>query len=775
MQSIGRYRVDHKIGSGTQGDVYLCTDPKLKREVAIKLLHSTAFNKSTAQLIEQEAQALSLFQHQNIVSIYDIGESAGQSFIVFEYVKGQLLDEWLTDKAHRLENKLKIMSGIIKAVALAHQAGVIHRDIKPQNIIIDSEGTPKLMDFGISMLLGDDASSQDILGTAGYMAPEYIRKNIVTPRLDVFALGAVCYQVLTGMPAFSGRSANEIHQKVLRGEVEAPSELSSAVSKQLDEFCLKSLAVDPSDRYEDATDMLLDLQICIASATEEQGLNSHGKATLEFIYRRMQRRHDFPALADSIRSINELQATSQKDAERLASVIVNDFSLTNKILKVVNSAYYGGFSGKINTVSRAIVVLGVESVRSIAASLIFFEHMSNKGLAVKMKKMMASSMFRALLAEQITRHTSNSGVEETFLCAMFLQLGQTLVSYYLPEEDQEIARGIKRGEYTEKEIVRQVLGVSYEEVGAYVAAEWNFPDMIIDVIRTPDPQSNKKPTTDEERFRLTTHFAEKYQSRLIAGDDDESIIESFSSYQKSLGIAPEKIQASLKVTRKQFADVAQSLFTQSNMRTMLSSLQGELPEAVAQQMKASESMELDQILAAQTTQKLDAETILTNGLQEVSNIMLTSGSVSQVFITVLESLYRAMEFRQVFLCLQKANVFYARLGFGGNIKTQLKEFSYILDNEKNVFTLSLKKGVDIYIADVNAKKIRKDIPNWFNRFTDAGSFVLFPLMLNNRPVGFIYGEFSQPEQLKLKPEIFNLIKSLRNQMILALKSQDKRT
>lgn len=509
MKTIGRYIPKRKIGSGNQGTVYLCEDPKLKRNVAIKLLNKTLLGDADdSAAFEAEAQALGKFQHQNIVSVYDVGKYQDRPYIVFEYVEGQLLNEKIKDSKLQLPQIIELMAGITAGVAKAHQSGVVHRDLKPQNIILNAEGTPKIMDFGIAMLIEGSQKSENLVGTPRYMAPEYIRQQVVSPGIDVFSLGAVFYEMLTGNPAYAGSSVSDVLARILIGPPKKPSTLNDLSDDVIDGICLKSLAANSRDRYQDAGKLLEVIKAYQKDHDQVVSVDNEGKATLEFLYRRMQRKKDFPALADSIRAINELQSNSEKDAEKLAAVIVNDFALTNKILKVVNSAYYGRFAGKISTVSRAIVVLGVDSVRSMAASLIFFEHMSNKAVARKLKKLMASSLFRAVFAEEMAATSGLQGVEETFLCAMFYQLGTALVAYYLPEEDQEIERMLAKEGMTETEVCMQVMGVTYEDVGAFVAQQWNFPEVIVSSMERVEPGKLVKPKSDQDRYRLFSQLSE---------------------------------------------------------------------------------------------------------------------------------------------------------------------------------------------------------------------------------------------------------------------------
>ena len=778
MRTIGRYEPQKQIGSGSQGTVYLAEDPKLKRNVAIKMLNKGLMGSHGDSLaFEQEAQALGRFQHQNIVSVYDLGHFEDRPYIVFEFVEGELLSDVIDKGSMDMLQVVEMMEGITSGVAKAHQNGVVHRDLKPQNIIISEDGTPKIMDFGIAMLVEENQQSEYLVGTPRYMAPEYVRQKMVSPGIDVFALGAIFYEMLTGNPAFAGQSTSDVLARILVGPPKPPSTINDKADDVIDGICLKSLAANSRDRYADAGKLNEVLQAYLKDHAEVISVDSQGKATLEFLYRRMQRKKDFPALADSIRAINQLQSNSKEDAEKLAALIVNDFALTNKILKVVNSAYYGTFAGKISTVSRAIVVLGVDQVRSMAASLIFFEHMSNHAVASKLKRLMASSLFRAVFAENMAASADMPDVEEAFLCSMFYELGQALVAYYLPEEDREIERLIARGDKTETEASMHILGVRFEDVGAFVARQWNFPDIITQGMERLPPGKPQAPNSPLDNYRLMTQMSDKATRVLSEGGSVADVQKVVSRYTAVLPVKTNAVEGVVDIVRDNFSKMSQKLAQDKTVDHHVLKLQGNAgteSEAVSSS-PAAGSFNIDSVLneevGADDTQEMDIESVLSQGLQEATSILLETGDVSQVFNTVLETLYRGLQFRRVFLFLAKDGAYTARLGFGEQIKEMLSSFKVTLGSERNIFSVSLKKGVDIYIADVNLEKIRKDMPKWYYDKTDAGSFVLFPLILKDRPVGFIYGEFAGPNQLKLENKVFNLIKSLRNQMILALRQK----
>ncbi|MEJ2214951.1 MAG: HDOD domain-containing protein [Gammaproteobacteria bacterium] len=548
-KTIGRYQVAGQIGEGSQGTVYLAEDPKLKRNVAIKMLD------------------------KNLIT----GQSA---YIVFEYVEGELLSDYIKSNQPDLSEIIELMMGIAAGVAKAHQNGVVHRDLKPQNIILNEEGIPKIMDFGIAMMIEEGSTSHQVVGTPRYMAPEYVRQKVVTPGIDVFSLGAIFYELITGNPAFAGASTSEVLAKILVGPPQPPSRVNSIADDVIDGICLKALAANPRDRYQDAGKLYEVLKNYIKDNAQVASVDGHGKATLQFLYRRMQRKKDFPALAGSIRAINQLKSNSKEDAEKLAALIVNDFALTNKILKVVNSAYYGSFSGKISTISRAIVVLGVDQVRALAASLIFFEHMSNQAVAVKLKRLMASSLFRAIFSEQISEQAKIENTEEAFLCSMFYQLGQALVAYYLPDEDQDIERMRARGEKTETEITLQVMGVTFEEVGAFIARQWNFPTTIVNNIKKPEPGKPQKANSPDEKYRLITYMSEEATKALADGGSQEDVENVLKRYSEVLPVKPGMAEGVMALVRENFGRMSQTLLKEKNLDNKIANLQGRQTEAI---------------------------------------------------------------------------------------------------------------------------------------------------------------------------------------------------
>ncbi|MCU7844513.1 MAG: HDOD domain-containing protein [Candidatus Thiodiazotropha sp. (ex Monitilora ramsayi)] len=789
LKQIGRFQVGRVLGSGNQGTVYLCHDSELERRVAIKLLNNSLPETS----FRDEARAMSRLQHPNIVSIYEMGDHQGSHYLVFEYVEGDLLSETIAGKPLELSQALNIFQGLLEGVAEAHKAGIVHRDLKPSNIIINRDQLPKIMDFGIARLLTEGRGpDQQLIGTPRYLAPEYIQHGEVGPQADVFALGLILDEMLTGMPVFSGNKQQMIIDAILKLDPLPPSQFNKAVDEKLDQFILKALEKDPALRYGDAAEMLQAYNAMRNPTAAKIKLEDEASGTVEFLLRRMNRKSDFPALSNSVRSINAMTYASDKDVNQMAGVIVKDFALTNKILKVVNSAYYGRFSGSIGTVSRAVVVLGTQAIRSLAASLIFFEHIENKAQADKLRELVTTAMFRATLAHHVADEIDQAESEAYFLTGLLQDLGQLLVAFYLPEESKEIERLVEAEGQVSLAAQHQVLGVSFEKIGIEIAKQWNFPKSLIDSLK--GWQGDHKPVNRVDRRRLVTAFAHEAMETMVAsGPEDKEAMEVLTKkYAKGLNLNQKKITRMARHTVNDFEEMAKVLSTdmsQDFVRRLTSVAENlppqEKPDKVQKQAVESDGLGETQILNGEGTEShtqvsetgpatetpADAETLLMDGLQEVTGMLVGEHSVSEIFNVVLETMYRAVGFHRVVLALldRKSGSMAGRLSFGDADEIFIQKFRFPIAYSVDVFHGALKNAVDVYIADTTEKKIQADIPDWYKQISNAGSFLLFPLVINKRPVGLIYADHMQPHGLEIDKKRLNLLKSLRNQIVLAVR------
>lgn len=259
----GRYLILGNIGSGGMANVFLARDLILDREVAIKVLRYDFLNDQSAiRRFQREMLASTELVHPNIVTVYDAGQEGETQFLVMEYVKGMDLKRYIqTQYPIPYGRIVDIMQQILSAVSLAHQHRIIHRDLKPQNILIDESGTVKITDFGIAVALSETSITQtnSMLGSVHYLSPEQARGSMATNQSDIYAIGIILYEMLTGKVPFDGESAVTIALKHFQEEIPSVRLYDRNVPQSLENVVLKATAKDPIDRYQSAEEMSADL------------------------------------------------------------------------------------------------------------------------------------------------------------------------------------------------------------------------------------------------------------------------------------------------------------------------------------------------------------------------------------------------------------------------------------------------------------------------------------------------------------------------------------
>ncbi|KRM56344.1 Stk1 family PASTA domain-containing Ser/Thr kinase [Lacticaseibacillus sharpeae] len=258
-----RYQLTQTLGEGGMANVYLAHDLILDRDVAVKVLRLDLQNDpDTLRRFRREAMATLELSHPNIVNIYDVGESNGQQYLVMEYVKGTDLKKYIAlNFPIPYARVIALMTQILSAVQTAHDHHIIHRDLKPQNILVDENGTAKITDFGIAVALSDNSMTQtnSLLGSVHYLSPEQARGSMPTRQSDIYALGIILYEMLTGTVPFEGESAVSIALKHFQQDVPSVRDFDPRIPQALENVVLKATAKEPAQRYTSASAMSADL------------------------------------------------------------------------------------------------------------------------------------------------------------------------------------------------------------------------------------------------------------------------------------------------------------------------------------------------------------------------------------------------------------------------------------------------------------------------------------------------------------------------------------
>ena len=253
-----RYEIIARIGAGGMADVYKAQDHKLNRLVAVKVMKAE-FREDTGfvQRFQKEAQAAAKLSHPNVVNVYDVGEDRGLYYIVMELVEGITLKNYIQKKGKlSVKEATSIAIQVSLGLEAAHNRGIIHRDVKPQNIMISTDGKVKLSDFGIAKAMNSNTITANVMGSVHYLSPEQAKGGYVDARTDIYSLGIVMYEMLTGKVPFDGENAVSVAMMHINSDVPAPSKLNTAVSHTMDEIVMKAAARSPEQRYSSADELI---------------------------------------------------------------------------------------------------------------------------------------------------------------------------------------------------------------------------------------------------------------------------------------------------------------------------------------------------------------------------------------------------------------------------------------------------------------------------------------------------------------------------------------
>jgi len=297
IPDIGKYQIIELVGEGAMGVVYKARDSILDRTVAVKVMNEAiARQEDLRKRFLREAQAAASLQHPNVVSIYDLGDVSGHLYIAMEFVQGIDLEKLLeSDQPLSLQAKLDIAIDVLTGLTFAHKRGIIHRDIKPANIRVTEDGRAKIMDFGVAHLASSSMTTTgSFLGTPSYMAPEQITEGQTTPQTDIFATGAVLFQLLTQMKPFEAPTLQNLFFRIITEKPKKVSELMPGLPTTLDRIVEKAMAKEPSERYASALDMANDLSAVRAklsgpSYPESVSLSASVSSAIEQVRRKQSK------------------------------------------------------------------------------------------------------------------------------------------------------------------------------------------------------------------------------------------------------------------------------------------------------------------------------------------------------------------------------------------------------------------------------------------------------------------------------------------------------
>lgn len=779
-RQIGRYELRGELGRGAQAVVWLAHDPRLQRDVALKLLSADADASMRHEWLN-EARACSTLKHPNVVPVFEADEDAGQPYLVFEYVEGGTLSALLKSRPRLpAREAVGLMLGVLDALAAAHDQGIVHRDLKPSNILLGGDGRPRVMDFGIAARVqrgNGRAEPHDgrIVGTPGYISPEAARGEAPQPAMDVFAAGVMLGEMLSGGPLLKERDPWRAIQRVQTEDLKIAA--GGDVDEALRAIVQRALCRDAAHRFDTASALHEALEHWLNP--DHQTLDT-SHATLEFLLRRMRHKSDFPALSSSVVRIQRLAGSDTESLGTLSDEILKDVSLTNKLLRMVNTVHFTAVTGEqISTVSRAVALVGMAGIRNMALSVILLEHMHDKDHAALLKEEFLRALMAGTLASDLTPQARQS--EEAFLSAMFQNLGRLLTEYYFPEEAQRIRQLVVGPKAVTRDIAaKKLLGLSLDDLGVGVARAWGLPETLQKAMRLPAgevPTRRIDPWAEGgvERMRWLARGANEFTDAMLLHEGEqqtEALARVADHYAPALGLDTRDVLQVASGARTRLSHLAQAMgLSVAPGAAARRLLQAPPSPAALQKAQADADAPTVAIAAAPLLAEGSPLVRLSSGLETVRTAVNGRAMrVNEVLNLVLETLQRSLDLRTVVFCLRdaKGEFLVGRVGLGAGAVELPALFRVALrvTAQPDLFSAVCARGADLLIAD--SRTVAPRLPVWFREKVAAPTFLLLPLMLKGAPVGLIYADRSQANSLVLGKTELMLVRGMRDQAVTAL-------
>ncbi len=537
---------------------------------------------------------------------------------------------------------------------------------------------------------------------------------------------------------------------------------------------------------ESAVDEVLELtpqQIADQAVAEEA---AEREAQLQRLLERMQRNADFPSLRDSIRSIQGVARSESAHLRTLTEQVLGDPALSNKLLRMINTAYYSSVGGgTIDSLSRAVALMGFAPVAMLASSLTLFDRLPKGPDGARVQKEFGRALLAAMLANQFCPVRQQE--ESAYVVALFQNLGTMLAWMHFPQEAAEIEAITDQIEgadhQTLQQTSRKVLGISYEDLAVEVTRSWGWPESLQLSLRRLEPLDPEKPASKEEFLRMVCTAANRLAQQLEQIDDPAALEQCLNKFKQRyavpLGLDGDDLPERVEAARTAWGDLALVLG--------FSRLQPKKPKALAhtgsrskEESKTAVSSSKSPARAAGASRRPNAAAqrsdpavaaALASALSSISQQAMSDTPLADVLQMVMNLLRDSLKLRRVIICLRDSSTgeLVGRHGVGDKAAKLAPLFRIPMRPPADLMGLLCAKQADTLISDTSDPIIVKRLPDWFKQQVKAPCFVLLPLSMGDQPIGLIYGDCSEGDSLSINDNELTLLKALRNQLVMAMR------
>lgn len=520
---------------------------------------------------------------------------------------------------------------------------------------------------------------------------------------------------------------------------------------------------------------------------------------LAALLRRLGDKPGFSSMSDSIAAINEITNAEDQNIDDLVGTIVKDFGLTSSILRVANSATYRVSSSGVTTVSRAINLLGFSTLREIALTVTLFSQMKDRSGAREIKDAFLRAHLAGSLAREAGRLFLPKNAEEVYVYALIHSIGRILTLLYFADEVRHIHDLIEREACSEEEAAQRVLGVGYARLGQAVAEQWRFPTSLVRSLQPLPAGPVQRPKTSEDTLWMLSGFGNELSAILCtqpkSGETTtpsqagavSALKERFASVMMFAGTELQSVVKKSFEDTRAFAGTLGVSLSQSDLFHSLHSWveagtsreskynDKTFSEPVSEPIQITDAAEVSGDEAQAETQIREHEySALTAGISKLSNAIVSDFKLRDIYRMTLDVMWEAMDFQRVLMCVRDEDSGYmiGQMGCGKDAAMLVRKFRFPLKDSPNVFQLAISNGLDIVIKDIADPQIADKIPPWYRSMVSARTFTLMPLVIKGKSVAMIYGDKQEPNSIAIADRELALLKTLRNQAVLAIKHSD---
>ena len=516
------------------------------------------------------------------------------------------------------------------------------------------------------------------------------------------------------------------------------------------------------------------------------------EAQLQRLLQRMQKTADFPSLKESIRSIQKVSRSETAHLRALTDEVLGDVALTNKLLRLINTAFYSSVGGGgITSIKRAVALMGFQSIGMLAASLTLFDKLPKGPDGERVRAEFRRALLAAILASEFCPTLKHQ--ENAYLAALFQNLGPMLAWMHFRDEATQIeaqlaeaGTPVEAGDHAAlQKVSRDVLGMGYEDLGVEVAGQWGWPEELQLALRQLEPRDPEAPVGHDERLRVACTAANQLARQLLVIEDPQALeicqARFLAAYGIPLGLDEEHLTTVVERSRQEWTDLAVML----GMSVPVLAKGGAAARTPAKANAATpvKATTAGKAAAPQPAAKAAAPprprppvpaaigAALSVALEAISQQAMSDAPLGEVLQCVMTQLQQALQLQRVVVCLRDSasGELRGRLGSGDRAQQLAPMFRVPMRPPVDLFGLLCTKGADTLISDASDTLIARSLPAWFHQQVKAPTFLLLPLIFSQQPLGLIYGDRAQANSLQVGDAELTLLKAMRNQLVMAMR------